>query len=274
MKKVLIALLAASMLFAFTACDDDSVSFSEVGTAEALAEALANGEKNIALTDDISDLSEAIVIGDGVTIDGNGKTITSTFAATGNTSPFTVNGNGVRIYDATFKVDSDEASYKDVPFAMLINEAENVALDNVTFAGKNSGLNVHTATNVRLDNITFAADSMRGFINIASSEVTVGTVNLPADTGTAWATVQVNGYGGRPEFTPSDVTFTDPDIIGIHVEVVAGTSDEAKQLITDGTEPCEDGQTQISGITFTSETVDVDSDGAGWVYPKTSADQQ
>ena len=77
MKKILIALLAAAMLFAFTACDDDNgPSFREVRNFSELKGAVEAGEKNIALADDI-DIKENLELDvAGLTIIGNDHTMT------------------------------------------------------------------------------------------------------------------------------------------------------------------------------------------------------
>ncbi len=76
MKKIVIMLLAAMMLFAFTACNPNENAVDGVKTFDELKTEIEAGEKNIALAADI-EIAEAIELDvEGLTIEGNGHTMT------------------------------------------------------------------------------------------------------------------------------------------------------------------------------------------------------
>ena len=76
MKKIVIMLLAAMMLFAFTACNPNENAVDGVKTFDELKTEIEAGEKNIALAADI-EITEAIELDvEGLTIEGNGHTMT------------------------------------------------------------------------------------------------------------------------------------------------------------------------------------------------------
>ena len=132
MKKILIALLAAAMLFAFTACDDDNgPSFREVRNFSELKGAVEAGEKNIALADDI-DIEENLELDvAGLTIIGNDHTMTIGSEYNGTGYVINVLASDVTIDNVNIIVTEDKTG-------VYVIEAGNVTSTGFTF--KNSSI--------------------------------------------------------------------------------------------------------------------------------------
>ena len=76
MKKISIMLLVLTVLFAFSACDGNSVPAAKVGSYDELVSAIGDGEKNIVITKGFTIDDKLTVDVDGLTIHGDGNTLT------------------------------------------------------------------------------------------------------------------------------------------------------------------------------------------------------
>ena len=180
-------------------------SGTSVSSVEDIQEALANGASKIRLAKDIT-LDKDLSIGDGVTIDGrNNSFIANPRTAGSEDAQLVISGDGVVLSNITIKV-SDVSRSSDPAqgatdkngFALLVVNASNVTLENVTLTTNNltSGLNVYNSKKVMIKNLT-VDNCQRAPINISASEVTIDGATA---AGSAWYgdlnVIQVNGLGG------------------------------------------------------------------------------
>ena len=133
MKKISILLLAALMLFAFTACDPNANETEGVKSYDELVEKIEAGETDISLAADIE-------ITDKLELDVEGLTI---------------NGN-----DHSMIVNKKPA---DLGTSYLINvTASNVTISNVKFDVKATGVYLIEAGNVGATGFTFKDSAIKG----------------------------------------------------------------------------------------------------------------
>ncbi len=153
MKKISVLLLAAMMLFAFTACDGstpEAPTMSEEALAEAISSAGDNG--TVTLTGNVT-ATNAIEISKAITLDGAGYTITrdNSGASTGNPndgskSVVFVNGANATIKNLTVSGTNPRAAWDAGEFGIMICEGANATLENVTVTKMNAGIQVCSAT--------------------------------------------------------------------------------------------------------------------------------
>ena len=133
MKKIFIALLAASMLFAFVACDDDNgPSFKAVRNYNELVGAIEAGEKNIVLASDIEIADGLELDVDGLTIKGDGHSMTVSSA----------NGTGFVVNVLAPDVIIDDVDFVVSAIGVRLIEAGNSVATGFTF--KNSSITGET----------------------------------------------------------------------------------------------------------------------------------
>ena len=153
MKKISVLLLAAMMLFAFTACDEAKPKAPTM-SEEALAEAInsANDDGTVTLTGNVT-ATNAIEISKAITLDGAGYTITrdNSGASTGNPndgskSVVFVNGANATIKNLTVSGTNPGAAWDAGEFGIMICEGANATLENVTVTKMNAGIQVCSAT--------------------------------------------------------------------------------------------------------------------------------
>ena len=153
MKKISVLLLAAMMLFVFTACDEAKPKAPTM-SEEALVEAInsANDDGTVTLTGNVT-ATNAIEISKAITLDGAGYTITrdNSGASTGNPndgskSVVFVNGANATIKNLTVSGTNPGAAWDAGEFGIMICEGANATLENVTVTKMNAGIQVCSAT--------------------------------------------------------------------------------------------------------------------------------
>ena len=156
MKKLLVALLALAMLFAFTACDDtNNVKSVDVATLDELNTALAalpeSGVQVINITANISDVAAQINVTEDVEINGNnhkiswtGKDISDKTKASAIlvTSDSTIKNLTI---EGTATVGS-ERKWVEGEYGIKVAENANVTLENITVTKMNAGIQVQSST--------------------------------------------------------------------------------------------------------------------------------
>ena len=141
MKKLLVLMLTVVMLFAFGtvavfASEAEEKAATVNGTEyTTIAEAItaAQAGETVTLLRDVT-LSEILVINKSITLDGNGKTLTSSAGRAINVT----GANGVTIKNLTIKASGERA-------INIIQNSTNVTIDNVTAVAGNYTVNVATS---------------------------------------------------------------------------------------------------------------------------------
>lgn len=153
MKKISVLLLAAMMLFAFTACDEakpKAPTMSEEALVEAISSAGDNG--TVTLTGNVT-ATKAIEINKAITLDGAGYTITRDNSGEstknpndGSKSVVFINGADATIKNLTVSGTNPGAAWDEGEFGIMICEGANATLENVTVTKMNAGIQVCSAT--------------------------------------------------------------------------------------------------------------------------------
>ena len=174
MKKLLVALLALALVFAFTSCDDtNNVKSVDVATLEELNAALEalpeSGVQVINITADISDVDAQINVTDDVEINGNNHKITW-------------KGTGLDKTKASAILVTSDSTIKN----LTIEGNATVGSERKWVEGE-YGIKVAENASATLENITVT--KMNAGIQVQSSTVTLkGTINVD---GNAWAGIAV-----------------------------------------------------------------------------------
>lgn len=187
-----------------------------------LVEALEEAESGdiVELLDNIS-IDEQANLGSGVTLDGNGYTITSPFTKTNNS-----NNSAIRPFSDTIIRDvTFEGSGGTNLHGINVYVADNVFIENVTLKNYRSGLVVN-GSEVIVNNITTAGNSWHG-------------INVDQGSGvTQPAVLTVNGVSDQTDalhiyldkFATADVTVNDTNGQYDSSDDVAKTGDRLYQL--------------------------------------------
>lgn len=234
MKKTFISIIGIMvMLLAITACRPNYVivplpdnnssgtvpSGTPVANKEQLMDVLNTGEEARLLNDIELDANDLAGMTKG-TINADGKKI----KLTGNEPVDGPDGiktalllNGTSLKNAIIDVETAtnpegtlSRAGSDAPDFAIVIRGTGTTLENVTIntGNKTSGINIHTADGVTLKNVTIDK-CLRAPINISSSNnVIIDGINA---SGSEWYgtdnVIQVNGIGGNPKVTASEITF-------------------------------------------------------------------
>lgn len=203
---------------------------------ETLSEAVnfAKDGETVILIRDVT-LSEILVIDKAITLDGNGKTLTSTAGRAINIS----GANGVTVKDLTINASGERA-------INIIQNATNVSIDNVTATANNYTVNVASSADNAIVNITDSDLTGKNVVNVAAenAEVTVSntTINCIDDSkaeGYSAICLNKDAIGGR--------------IVATNVTInINGDSSEDSAKATNA---AENGVVTING---SSEDVEID----------------
>ena len=186
MKKISIMLLAALMLFAFVACDDEPKTPEGTAiTTEAELREAAGKAGTYYLANDIS-LTEGegkgqLHITAKITLDGNGKTITRTTPTTGTDkaakSVILIDGaaGGTTIKNLTVSGTTAPSTTKwnDGEFGIKVYNVKDVTLENVTVTKLNAGVQVNSSEVEIAGKITLTGNGFGG-IGVLKGEEVVG----------------------------------------------------------------------------------------------------
>ena len=189
MKKIVIMLLAAMMLFVFAACDDSTPEVPAM-TQEALVEAInsANEGDTVTLTGNVT-ATKAIEINNAITLDGAGYTITRDNSGEstenpndGSKSVVFVNGVDATIKNLTVSGTNPGAAWDEGEFGIMICEGANATLENVTVTKMNAGIQVCSATATVNGTITVTGNVYGGIsVDQESGNTTKGKLIISND---------------------------------------------------------------------------------------------
>ena len=182
MKKISIMLLAALMLFAFVACDDEPKTPEGTAiTTEAELREAAGKAGTYYLANDIS-LTEGegkgqLHITAKITLDGNGKTITRTTPTTGDDkaakSVILIDGaaGGTTLKNLTVSGTTapSTTTWNDGEFGIKVYNVKDVTLENVTVTKLNAGVQVNSSEVEIAGKITLTGNGFGG-IGITKGE--------------------------------------------------------------------------------------------------------
>lgn len=183
-----------------------------VNTADDLKAVIANPEiKTINIEEDLSGLTECLnVAGEGVTINGNGKTVSFTGLVDKDNSKndgLVISGKGVTVNNLIVDAGlEDAADWKGV-YAVQVYNAPGVTLNNVTATGANGGILVNSAAVTLKGNIDVSNNGFGGIeVSKNSSATENGNLTI-ADGATVVNTSEAYGLptvwvvDGQGEFT-------------------------------------------------------------------------
>ena len=197
MKKIAIALLSLLVLFAFSACNNETNSSYSITDFAGLVE-FASGEHGTLGVIDAEDpiaLTSQVVLSEGLTLDGNGKTLTivtpTSGASVGDKAALLVTGDNVRIENLTVeggrtgnKADAENA-WNSGEYGIKIYDSTGVVLDNVTVKGMQAGVLVSSSVATMNGTITVGENIWGGI------EVSKGTnAGLDASSLTVNGTIE------------------------------------------------------------------------------------
>lgn len=155
MKKIAIALLSLLVLFAFSACNNETNSSYSITDFAGLVE-FASGEHGtlgVIDAEESIDLTSQVVLSEGLTLDGNGKTLKiatpTNGASVGDKAALLVNGDNVRIENLTVEGgrtgNKAENAWNSGEYGSKIYDSTGVVLDNVTVKGMQAGVLVSSS---------------------------------------------------------------------------------------------------------------------------------
>ena len=255
MKKTFISIIGIMvMLLAITACRPNYVivplpdnnssgtvpSGTPVANKEQLMDVLNTGEEARLLNDIELDANDLAGMTKG-TINADGKKI----KLTGNEPVGGPDGiktalllNGTSLKNAIIDVETAtnpegtlSRAGSDAPDFAIVIRGTGTTLENVTIntGNKTSGINIHTADGVTLRNVTID-NCLRAPINISSSKNVI--IDGIKASGSEWYgkdnVIQVNGIGGKPKVTASEITFQSTGNINkVWVEAVETYNEKA-----------------------------------------------
>ena len=174
-------------------------------------EAVQAGE-TLTLLADIN-LSEILVINKAITLDGNGKTLTSTAGRAINVS----GADGVKIQNLTINASGERA-------INIIQNATNVTIDNVTAKSANYTVNVASSASAAVVAITNSNLTGLNVVNVAAqnadvtiNHTTITTVDNAETEGYSSVCLNKDGVNGKIVATNTTINLTGSNTNGSHI---------------------------------------------------------
>ncbi len=176
MKKIAIALLSLLVLFAFSACNNETNSSYSITNFDDLV-AFASGEHGTLGVIDAEEpiaLASQVVLSDGLTLDGNEKTLTIVTPTTGTSASdkaaLLVTGDNVRIENLTVEGErtGNKAAneWNEGEYGIKIYDSTGVVLDNVTVKGMQAGVQVN-GSSVTMNGTITVGENIWGGIEVS-----------------------------------------------------------------------------------------------------------